>query len=101
MEAGPIPAFCLDSYPSRAGCIIWSWHFTADSSVMPSSHFHSGPCHTFWVDLISITIKTWISADSKPHQSHQTSASALNEAVGAEGVFNVGSDLQKLQFMMV
>lgn len=52
------------------GCVAQSWHSLADGSVMLNFHFHSGPCHTCWADLVSIALETWISADSTSCQNH-------------------------------
>lgn len=51
------------------GCLVQSWHFLADGSVVLNFHFHSGPCHTCWADLLSIALETWIPADSKSWQN--------------------------------
>lgn len=57
-----------------------------------SSHFHGGPHHTSWADLISVALQTQNSAEFKPCQNHQTFASVLKEVVRVEGVSSVGSD---------
>lgn len=51
------------------GCLFQSWHFLADGCVVLNFHFHSGPCHTCWADLLSIALETWISADSESCQN--------------------------------
>lgn len=52
------PSFGLDSYPSGAGCTVWSQHFLAHSSVTMNPHVRGGPHHTSWADLISIALQT-------------------------------------------
>lgn len=83
------------------GCIVQSWHFLADGSVMLNFPCHSGPCHTPWADFVSIACETWISADFKPCQNHQTGAGILNVVLRADGVSREDSGQQKAQFVIV